>query len=94
MGEEEWKMKWHVTSLAEVFLCKKSNGRYPCDYHGINLHVEIYRSKDNKLIFEGAITTEFMQIYDFDIDVIISVDSEKVGADGSAMYVHLEDQTG
>ncbi|WP_267379752.1 hypothetical protein [Bacillus sp. GM_Baccil_2] len=94
LTKDNWKMQWHVTYPAKVFLCKKAGGRYPCDYHGINLHVEIYRSRDNKLIFEGAIATNFKQTYDYDIDVIISVDPEIVGPDGAAMYVHLEDKTG
>ncbi|MCL6661803.1 hypothetical protein [Paenibacillus amylolyticus] len=92
LTKENNRMQWHVKSYAKVFLCKKAGGRYPCDYHGIDLFVQIIKSSDQTVLFSGAVSTNLDQRYNDDIDVIISVDPDIVGPDGAAMYVHLEEQ--
>lgn len=86
------QMQWHVSRRAKVFLCKKAGGEYPCDYPGINLKTTIIKSSDKTVIFSGEIATNHSQKYDYDIDVIISVDTSRVGPEGAQMYVHLEEQ--
>ncbi|USK83590.1 hypothetical protein [Peribacillus asahii] len=92
LTKENNRMQWHVRNRAKVFLCKKAGGEYPCDLHGINLFVQIIKSSDQTIIFSGEVASNFNRKFNYDIDVIISVDTERVGPDGAAMYVHLEEQ--
>jgi len=78
-----------VTGTVKAAFCKSGNPSYgSCDYHGIPLHVEI---KDNtgSILFSGEITDWMTKRYNKWFQVKITVDKDRVGDDGAAMYVHV-----